>query len=814
MTAHCHYRKIALAFRRRDHVLNEIAKSHAYSALMGALDMGFCLLRIEYGASGEAVDYRFIDTNPLFETHTGLHDAVGRSALELIPDLERSWIERYAEVARSRQPLRFEQRSDAMKRSFEVHAFSVGAEEDRLVGLLFKDITDARIRDSNRMFLSETASLFDSDIAADQIMALVGAKLGDHLGVNSCLFCRVEERTDTITTAYGWTRGGEPNLVRAFKVSDYLNEQFLIENRARRTVVVGDTDVDPRTDAAAYAALNIRAFVTVPYFVEGAWTHCFAVTDASRRDWTPADTELLETFARLVFSKLERALAHTTLSESEARFRAMADAVPQIIWITDAQGRVEFFNRQWALYTGIEYAHETAMDVAATVLHPDDAALTMSRFQEAMASGLTFEVEHRIRGASGEYRWFLVRAEAELDPATGMPRRWYGASVDIHDRRLVEQALAESDRRKDEFIATLAHELRNPLAPIRTGLSLLDMDVPAETAAQTREVMARQLSHMVRLIDDLLDISRINSNKIELRRESLDIRSVLEEAVEAHRSAIDHAGHQLFLSFPGKPLYVEADRTRLVQIVGNLLTNAAKYTPHGGRIELSADSNDGDVRISVQDSGVGIDASALGSIFDMFAQVPGHVHRAQGGLGIGLSLVKRLVEMHGGTVHAESAGHGAGATFRVRLPHASAPASQADEDPALADPRMQPALDVLVLDDNADAAAMMKAVLEAGGHRVAIAHTGPDAIGLASGQRMDVAFLDIGLPGMDGYEVARRLRELRAADPITLIALTGWGADSDKKRAYASGFDHHLTKPVDAHTVSELLGTLSFGRPR
>ena len=353
---------------------------------------------------------------------------------------------------------------------------------------------------------------------------------------------------------------------------------------------------------------------------------------------------------------------------SEVRFRAMANALPQIVWITDGAGRMEFFNRQWSRYTGIAYAPGMAADSAVAALHPDDVAHTLDLFRDAMYLVAPFTVEHRIRAANGEYRWFLARAEPEVDAATGQARRWYGTCVDIHERRLAEGEIEEADRRKDAFLATLAHELRNPLAPIRTGLALLEMNPPMETAAKTRAVMARQLCHMVRLIDDLLDISRINNDKIELRKEILDLRAVLNEATEASIPAIEAARHQLVLALPSESILVNADHTRLVQVFGNLLGNAAKYTPPGGRIDLSTEVVDGRALTQVRDTGIGIDAAALDSIFEMFSQEPGGAALSQGGLGIGLSLVKRLVQMHGGTVWADSAGEGEGSTFFVMVP--------------------------------------------------------------------------------------------------------------------------------------------------
>ncbi|MFC0682584.1 GAF domain-containing protein [Lysobacter korlensis] len=278
-----------------------------YSALSNAISQGFCLLQVEFDAAGTAIDYRFIETNALFEAHSGLENAVGRSARELVPGLEHFWIERYAQVAHSRKPIHFEQRSEAMDRLFDVHAFPVGPADAHLVGLLFEDVTAERARQDNSAFLVQVSTAFESEMPLAEIMASVGRKLGDYMGTNSCLFCEVHEEADTITTSFGWTREGEPTLIRTFRISDYLSVEFLDDSRAGRTVAVADTATDSRTDAAAYAELNIGAFVTIPYYAGRVWTHFFAVTDARPRQWTGEELDLLQSFARLVFSKLERA---------------------------------------------------------------------------------------------------------------------------------------------------------------------------------------------------------------------------------------------------------------------------------------------------------------------------------------------------------------------------------------------------------------------------------------------------------------------------------------------------------------------------
>ena len=379
------------------------------------------------------------------------------------------------------------------------------------------------------------------------------------------------------------------------------------------------------------------------------------------------------------------------------------------------------------------------------------------------------------------------------------------ASAGIENAYLYEQ-VREQDQRKDEFLATLAHELRNPLAPIRTGLELLKLAPSIDATVKTREIMERQVEHMVRLIDDLLDVSRITRGKIELKKERVDVRKVLDTALELSRPFIEESRHELLVSTPEEALLFDADPVRMAQVVSNLLNNAAKYTPEGGRIELSAERDGNEVVIRVRDNGVGLTSEALSKVFELFNQVGKTLDRSQGGLGIGLALVKRLVEMHNGHVTAESEGLGKGSTFIVRLPLA---ATQKIGGRRVAGDHRSRSLSIprriLVVDDNVDGAETLAMLLMLSGHTVERAHTGPDALKAAHAFQPRVMFLDIDLPGMSGYEVARQLRSDSTMDGLILVALTGWGSEDDRRQAKNIGFDHHLTKPVEIEKLHSLL---------
>jgi signal transduction histidine kinase/CheY-like chemotaxis protein len=376
--------------------------------------------------------------------------------------------------------------------------------------------------------------------------------------------------------------------------------------------------------------------------------------------------------------------------------------------------------------------------------------------------------------------------------------------VDLTERKLAEIALRDADRRKDEFLATLSHELRNPLAPLRTAIELIRIAWDDRALVEkARVTMERQLLHLVRITDDLLDVSRITQNKVEFRRERIDLRAVIHSAIEATRPMIDAQAHVLAVELPDAPLWADADFTRLAQAFSNLLHNAAKYTAPSGRIAVSASGDASLATITVADTGVGIPLGMLPRIFDMFTQPQAHRDRARGGLGIGLTLAKRLVELHAGTIEASSDGPGRGSCFTVRLPLLPA-AEDHGSSPDRADAPARSGCRVLIADDNADTAEMMQMMLELKGHDVRVAADGSEAVAVATAFEPHIVFLDIGMPRMDGYEAARRIRELSGAR-VTLVALTGWGQDDDKRLSREAGFDHHLTKPPEPDVVERLI---------
>jgi len=527
----------------------------------------------------------------------------------------------------------------------------------------------------------------------------------------------------------------------------------------------------------------------------------------------------------IVLDTTETRRVHEQLRASEERYRTLFESVDEGFCIfemlyDDAGTPVDYrfleMNPMFEQHTGLA----DAVGRTAREMLPGLDEFWYETYGRVALTGepVRFESEAEALG-----RWFDVYATRLGEPGSNKVALLF-SDVSVRKRseeklRRLADDLAEADRRKTEFLATLAHELRNPLAPIRNGLSLmrLDGDNPA-AVAKVRAMMERQVGHMVHLIDDLLDIARISGGKLELKRQRSDLKAILASAVETSLPLIEAGGHALAVDLPATPLTVDADTTRIAQVVANLLNNAAKYTPPRGSIRLSVRREDDQAVIAVSDTGVGIASEALAGVFEMFSQIGRTVDRSQGGLGIGLSLVRRLVEMHGGSVGAESGGANAGSTFTVRLPlapdsPATADASEAacggDEGDGETEEE-QRGLKVLVVDDNVDAAVTLSMILETSGYVTQVAHDGHQALVVARDFRPRVAFLDIGMPGMSGYDTARAMRAMPELDGVTLVALTGWGAESDRQRSREAGFDHHLTKPVQLQVVEELLAAMAL----
>ncbi len=499
----------------------------------------------------------------------------------------------------------------------------------------------------------------------------------------------------------------------------------------------------------------------------------------------------------------ERKHAEQALRQSEARFSQFMEHLPGLAWIKDLQGRYVFVND--AAQVAFQAPREQLYGKSDADIFPQEIA---AQFQEndrrAAASGKGVQVIETLRHPDGVLH-YSVASKFPIPGRDGQATLVGGMAIDITDRMRAENALRDADRRKDEFLATLAHELRNPLAPIRSGLEIAkDADASSDQLQQAQSIMERQLDHLVRLVDDLLDISRITCDKLVLHKAPAELAPIAHQAVDACRSTIEEGGHELTVDLPPTPVYIDADAVRLNQVFINLLNNACKYSDRPGRIRLSAERLENDVIVRVQDSGIGIAPDMLSQVFGMFEQADRSLERTRGGLGVGLTLAKRLVEMHGGSIHARSAGLGHGSEFLVRLPILQEAQQQ---ETRRAGASLTTAHRILIVDDNRDAAISLAMLLRIAGNETCTAHDGLEAIETAKRIRPDAILLDIGLPNLNGYDVCRNIREQLSDKRVVIIALTGWGQDEDRRKSREAGFDAHLVKPIKHEVLLELLGS-------
>jgi PAS domain S-box-containing protein len=594
-----------------------------------------------------------------------------------------------------------------------------------------------------------------------------------------------------------WTTDAEGRALEELPAwSEYTGQS---EEQRRR---VGPLEViHPDDREAAARAWNEAVAARAPYEAEyrlklhdGSyrWTAARAVplrdSAGHHRGWVGMHTDVHE-----------QHVAAAALRENQDRLRMSLAAARMRVWDWDLRAeRVE------SERTGLDsFAAERGWELVL----PEDRERVRAEIAAALAGADQYTTEIRtVHASTGETLWLEVIGRIIRDDG-GAPVRVVGTSRDITERKRFEAALREADQRKNEFLATLAHELRNPLAPLANTLELMKRAGPEpDWLADARMRMERQVSHLVRLVDDLLDITRITRNRLTLRKERVELGSLLHQSLDALRPRIEAGRHPLGLELPGRPLYLEADPVRLVQVFTNLLDNACKYSEPQRPLHVAVDERPSEVQISFRDAGIGIAAEHLPRVFEMFSQAGSPIDRTQGGLGIGLSLVRALVELHGGSITARSAGIGKGAEFTVRLPvapHAQAAAKIADAGAGA--PASAGRWKVLVADDNRDSAESMAVLLRRTGHEVEVAHDGLEAVALAARFAPHAALLDIGMPALNGLEACRRIRAQPGGSAIVIIAMTGWGQVEDRQRAIEAGFDHHLTKPVHYDTLNELL---------
>jgi PAS domain S-box-containing protein len=497
--------------------------------------------------------------------------------------------------------------------------------------------------------------------------------------------------------------------------------------------------------------------------------------------------------------------AEQALRTSEKLYRAIGESINYGVWVCDRQGRNVYASESFLQLIGCTQKQFSTLGWGEAQ-HPDDVRATLAAWDETVRSGSAWYREIRVRGQDGLYHAVLsqgVPIRGEYGEISG----WAGINLDIGRLKLTEEALRLADRRKDEFLATLAHELRNPLAPVRHAVKVLESKaLKAEQDQWARDVISRQVRRMALLLDDLLDVSRITQGRLELKLEAVSLTSIIEAAVETARPLLDTKHHQFTIESPGEPVMLMVDPLRMSQSLSNLLTNSAKYTDERGQIILRAALSSEEIILSVKDTGIGIEPEAQAGLFEMFSQVESAIARSDGGLGIGLALVKGLMQLHGGTIEVQSAGAGLGSEFTIHLPRSVVVpiAPEIPERPP-SPSHQSSGHRVLLADDNRDAADSLAMLLEMNGYSVTVGYNGEEALQLARQSLPNVMILDIGMPDITGFEVARRVRTEPWGGEVYLVAVTGWGQKEDKARSIAAGFDHHLTKPVDPDEVEKVL---------
>ncbi len=643
--------------------------------------------------------------------------------------------------------------------------------------------------------------------SADEVIATGSALLGQELGVARVMVGEVGAAGDAFHVARGWRRPGLPGLATRAYPLEAFGPEVARAGRAGEVVAIADVRLDARSAAFrdAYAALDAAACLLVPLVKHGQLLAFLALGREEAHRWSDAEIALARGMAERLWTAVDVVRAHTALQEERDRSRTILDSIAEGFVLIDRDWTVLQVNAEGLRLSG--RTAEQAIGRHHWQVWPEAEDSPAGRlYHRTMRERVPGRAEYLHPLPDGSRVWLEVRA---------YPSREGGLVcffLDITERKEAEEKLRAADQRKDEFLAMLAHELRNPLAPISAAADLLRIGRLDEARVrQSSAIIGRQVRHMTSLVDDLLDVSRVTRGLVTLARAPVAAATVVDEAVEQVRPMFEARRQHLQVDVADPAATVMGDRARLVQVLANLLGNAAKYTPEGRMIEVRAAAAAGQLVLRVRDEGIGMESSLTGQVFDLFTQAKRSSDRAQGGLGLGLALVKNLVELHGGTVRCWSPGLGQGSTFEVRLPlmenkETAAGAASADAAPAATGGGK---LRLLVVDDNVDAAATLAMLLEACGYAVEVANDSRTALALAQGRPPDAALLDIGLPDMDGNELARRLRADPATRAIVLVAVTGYGQEQDRRAALEAGFDHHLVKPVDLDQLEKVLAGIA-----
>ena len=651
-------------------------------------------------------------------------------------------------------------------------------------------------------FQLELADKLRSQTSPEEIIATASELLGRRLDVARVLFAEVDSAGATFRVRRDWCRSDMRSVGGICRSLDDYGPGIISRLRAGESVAIDDAATDERTvfHARSYAALGVRAHLSIPLVKSGTLEAILCLHHSKPHRWGDQEIQLAKNMAERTWAAVEAARAQAELRQERDESQYIFDSMTDGFAVLDRDWTVLRVNAE-----GLRIIQRAPHDVVGKNhwdVWPEMKGTRLEEVYRRVKETRKPDVaEMPYTFPDGKQGWIEVRAHPAFNESMAFFFR------DITTRKSNQERLKEADRRKDEFLAMLAHELRNPLAPIGAAAELLQMMNPNdERVWQTSRIIGRQVEHMTHLINDLLDVSRVTRGLVQLNNAPLDIRHIVADAVEQVTPLIQARRHHLTLNSPPDVTMVMGDRKRLVQVIANIINNAAKYTHEGGSIRVTTESRESHVLVEVADNGVGMAADLTARAFDLFAQAQRSSDRSLGGLGLGLALVKSLVELHHGTVWCESEGLGKGSRFIVRLPRVPGENSQAERQEAAGN--KQPAahsLRVMVVDDNVDAATMLAMLLQSLGHEVVVEHGSRKAMERARKDAPQVCLLDIGLPEIDGNELAQRLRAQPETAGSVLIAVTGYGQDIDRKHTAASGFDHHLVKPVDTRLLASIL---------
>ena len=799
-----------------------------YRTLFDSIDEGFCTVEVLFNENERPVDYRFLETNAAFERQTGIANAAGKWMREIAPRHEEFWFETYGEIARTGEARRFEHRAAQLDRFFDGYAFRIGDPSERRVAVLFNDITARKRQEANLNFLAETSEDLIGLATTEEIVRTIGAKLGAFMDLSVCLFTDIDDAAGEVVINHTWHRADVLEVKGVYRLSDFVTDEFQRVSRAGQMFIVRDTVTDPRTNAQNHDALQIRSFVNVPLIRDGRWLFLLCICDSKPRDWRINEIELMDELAARIGTRLERARAEEALRASEEQFASLFNQSTGGIAQTDLTGQFMLVNDRFCQI--VARSREELLGLRMQdITHPEDLPGNLDQFQAlAEGRGPNFVIEKRYVRPDESTVW-VHNDVAAIRDADGKVRNITAAVTDIDYvkqgeielqaavvREKEARATAETaNRLKDEFLAIVSHEVRTPLNAITGWAHLLrGGKLNPEQTVKALDTIERNTALQVRIINELLDTSRIISGKLKLDAKPVELASVIEAAVEVVQAAAEAKSIQLETQLDFRDGLVLGDAERLQQVVWNLLSNAIKFTPKGGRVRIRLERQDTSVAVAVEDTGEGIEPGFLPHAFDRFRQADSSSTRAQGGLGLGLSIVRNLIEMHGGSVRAASRGKGQGATFTVILPlRALAERGDPLEHLAVGEPLAATTttgldgLHVLIVDDEADTRDLLSLALTSAGAQVMTSASASDAITVIRQLQPDCIVSDIGMPGEDGYTLIKRVRALQGKErDIPAVALTGYAGAEARSRASAAGFQAYLAKPV---AIGELISIIA-----